>query len=243
MARRATLLAELREQSAHPVIHLVGADEFVADRPASAKALERPVSPHMVKALYKHLGVDAGYLSAASSAWFGAEGLPDNLYRIETTPQTSLLVRGGLRVALVFLPTLAAMGQDAGAALVPVLQRSLQEARSAADVLVAVSPWGFEAEEALSPQLARYADVLVGGGSGAPFAEERVRVSGQPDAPDMLWIRPDVDGRCSSIVHVARPSKSTAAKGQQAAFRFSAQEICPDTRFDPDPAVETLLSR
>ena len=237
------MLAELREQSAHPVLHLVGADEFVADRPASAKALERLVSPHMVKALYKHLGVDAGYLSAASSAWFGAEGLPENFYSIEHTPQTRLLVRGGIRVALVLLPTLAAMGQDAGAALVPALQQSLQEARSAADVLIAVSPWGFEAEEALAPQLARYAAVLVGGGSGAPFAEERVRAPGQPDAPGLLWIRPDVDGRCSSIVHVAQPSKSTATQGRQAVFRFSAQEICPDTRFDPDPAAETLLSR
>lgn len=237
------MLAELRKQSAHPVIHLVGADEFVADRPASAKALEKPVSPHMVKALYKHLGVDAGYLSAASSVWFGAEGLPENLYRIENTPQTSLLVRGGIRVALVFLPTLVAMGQDAGAALVPALQHSLQEARSAADVLVAVSPWGFEAEESLAPQLARYANVLVGGGSGAPFAGEMVRAPGQPDAPGLLWIRPDVDGRCSSIVHVAQPSKNTNAQGRQTAFRLSAQEICPDTRFDPDPAVENLLSR
>lgn len=223
---------------------MVGAFEFVPDEiNGKQTGQNNPVSPDQVRQVYDLLGVDAGYLSPKAASWFRAgRALPINFQVIGETPVTQRFQVNGVPLAVVFFPAFP-LGQDAfepsPAAVRDTLGKVLAAGARVQDarLVIGVSPWGFEAEQKLLPQLAPVFQVLLGGGLGATLGGEAT-----PEAPSLLWSRTENKGQSINIIdffslpaqkdrkHKWIPNKNVQAQTQRLG------DDCPT-----DHAVEALL--
>lgn len=228
-----------REQQGASFVHLIGADEFIVDRPENARPLDMVPTPAKVQVLYDKLGVDVGYLSAAAKAWFGDVTPPRGFELAGDRVRLQIIERGPLKVGVALLPELPKPTPKANSSVVLDILKELEAAKAQTDILVALSPWGFDAEADLAPQLANSVDLLYGAGPGAPFAGES-QASATIKGRRMQWSRLDVDGRCVVITQVY-PEAEARQGSAPAGFRFDSREQCLDKSFDSDPQIEALL--
>lgn len=131
----------------------------------------------------------------------------------------------------------AAGGQNADDAREPERPRTDNAPPAAAaplELVVGVSPWGFQAERFALPRLAGPFHILLGAGPGAPLPAEVF-----DDAPSVLWSRADVDGRGVIVLDLLQ----LPARGQNwnplAAAWAREIDIAPPLPADPD--MERLL--
>lgn len=178
---------------------MAGAGEFPSDndkttpsaaQTSSAQSVDsakvRNFTPDAVRTIYSALRVNVGYASPEAAQWFGGR-LPAGFAAVHDKPVVQRVQVGGVLAAVVLFPAVQGDVPDA------VLRALLAAARSSgdADVVIGVSPWGFQKEAKALQRLAEGYDVLLGGGSGAPFPVELTTF-----APGIAWSRPDKDGRC-----------------------------------------------
>lgn len=171
-------------RSATPTLLVVGANEFSPDRPAPD--LKNPlVQPDVVRQIYNvPTFPTVGYASPAATRWF-SNNLPAGFEPVESLRARTVSV-GGLSVAVILFPQVP---DTVPAALLTSIIQTAQQA--SADLVVGVSPWGFQREALALPALTGAVDVLLGAGEGAPFPVEQTAF-----APGILWSRADRDGRC-----------------------------------------------
>ncbi|HIU17349.1 MAG TPA: hypothetical protein IAB01_02735 [Candidatus Avidesulfovibrio excrementigallinarum] len=108
---------------------------------------------------------------------------------MDSTPVVRRLRKGNVELGLVLFPPL----NDGETSPSPETLRAVLAAGSSlagADIVVGLSPWGFQAERSALPRLDGTFDVLLGAGAGAPFPLDVT-----PFAPGVIWSRADVDGR------------------------------------------------
>ena len=185
-----------------PTFVLSGAHEFLADAALEAVRFRRSDRQYPCVALrdaYNALPLDAGYLSAAELDSFRQCGRPSALEPVGTTPAVRRLRKDGVELGLVLFPPLAP-GESVPS---PEALRAVLAAGASlagADVVVGLSPWGFQAERHALPRLDGTFDMLLGAGAGAPFPLDIT-----PFAPGVIWSRSDVDGRHVIELNVSLP--------------------------------------
>ena len=102
------------------------------------------------------------------------------------------------------------------------------------ELVVGISPWGFQAERLALPRLAEMFHMILGAGEGAPLTAEAPE-----DAPSVLWSRADVDGRGVIVLDVLAPPGPGQTWDRTAATWAREIEIAPPLPVDPE--MERLL--
>lgn len=187
MARRATVLHELRSAGNFPVLYVIGAREFSKERNEAGTG-EAGASPELVQRLYDALHPDAGYLSSAEAVWFD-EFMPKAFSPVGEQPVTQRIEIGGLSVALIFFPDVNENGmeQDRTRVLSSILAAAYAAAN--ADLRIGVSPWGFQQEYAARGSLSLAFHIILGAGEGAHFPLDTVSME------PAVWVRAAENGR------------------------------------------------
>lgn len=161
---------------------------------------DRQYSCVALRDAYNALPLDAGYLSVEELAGFRQCGHPSALEPVDNTPVVRRLRKDGVELGLVLLPPLEP-GETAPS---PATLRAVLAAGASlagADLVAALSPWGFQAERQALPALDGTFDILLGAGAGAPFPLDIT-----PFAPGVLWCRADVDGRYIIELNISLPA-------------------------------------
>lgn len=182
--------------------------------------------------------VDDGFLSPAAAAWFRqhAGSLPPGYREVQDTPATLVHTANGLRVAVVFFPPLRKGVDDPTPEAVRDALAAGRKARSAADLVIGVSPWGSLNERDMLPRCEGVFDILFGGGSGSAFDGSLDDV-----APGVLWARPERDGKGVNVVDVlALPSPGVPNDWVQG-ITIATRIIMLSDTVARDPAVEAVI--
>ena len=191
---------------------LSGAHEFLSDATLDAvrfRRAERQYSCVALRDAYNALPLDAGYLSAEELERFRQCGRPSALEPVDKTPVVRRLRKDGVELGLVLLPPLApGETTPSPATLRAVLAAGARLAD--ADIVAALSPWGFQAERQALPALDGTFDILLGAGAGAPFPLDIT-----PFAPGVIWSRSDVDGRHVIEINISLPADSAAPRPRE----------------------------
>ena len=189
LGRRSTVFHEMHDAAADRTIFIAGPNEF------APMVVRKPESPDLARALaqaYGMLGYDLGVVTPQEKSWLDSAGaqLPGSWRPLGATAQTVVLQRAGLKVAVVLFPDADFAKEPAKAEQVrAAVQAEAGKARSGADVVVGVSPWGDAGEKLLLDSAPGAFDLLLGGGKGLGYGV-RSTADGRT-----LWARPPFDGR------------------------------------------------
>ena len=238
LARRVALLPKLAAETARPLV-LAGPGEFYTDRAEVEPDKAERLTP-IFHAAFSAMPYTAVYLSENSSAALKKASLPDlpNAVPLGNMPVTRSFRAGTLTVGCVFLPS--GKKEDGGPDPEQVLaaQQAAREASSAADLVVAVSPWGIYAENSLMPSLAGYFHIVLGGGRGIAVPGQ---ATGDPGSPGPLWARSDRRGRAINVLDIyALPlANSPWLEG----VHFSSRLVFLDPSLPEEPAIRSLVDK
>lgn len=105
---------------------------------------------------------------------------------------------------------------------------------AAPELVVGISPWGFQAERIALPRLAEAFHMILGAGEGAPLTAEAPE-----DAPSVLWSRADADGRGVIVLDVLAPPRRGQSWDPTTAAWAREIEIAPPLPANPE--MERLL--
>ena len=199
VARRSTLLRDLATGQQHKPLILAGPNEFYADQPEPDPDKAQKFTPALLAA-FGRMPYTALYLSPAAVLDMHQQNLklPANGIIITDKPITKFFPAGYLTIACVFLPT----GIDNGVPSpeqITAAQLAAREAAASADLVVAVSPWGMQTENSLTPSLAGYFHILLGGGKGIAIPGQ---ATGTPAIPGPIWLRSDQRGRAVNVLDI-----------------------------------------
>lgn len=241
LARRAGLMRALRAHPEIPVLTVIGAGEFAMDAAWPDPTKTGPGTATLVRKAYDLLHVDAGGVFAPTARWFRKEGgkLPSGFAEVGAEPVVRRFERGGFRAAVIFFPTLG-IDQAGQITASPQLASVLAAGRQVrdADLLIGVSPWGLEAEQAALPQLGQVYHVVLGGGPGAPFP------CAVPDnAPGLLWSRADRRGRSIIVLDLLELPGRNPAHAWIQELNVHAREAVLDQTVPEDPEMAAVLRR
>jgi len=240
LARRSTLLAELRE-ACPAAVFVTGPYEFSSPPRLEAVSISRPgerVPPALLRAAYEYCSPDAGYLTRDEALLFQETGkLPRGFAKVADMPVTKRIRIGTADVAVILLPE---MSGETARMTPQLLAASLEAGQAAADadLVIGVSPWGFTAEGQVLERLNGVFDVLLGGGPGAPFPIDVTAF-----APGVVWARSDGDGR--NIIELT----FDFLPGMQRPWPWirgvdvKGRELALDPAIHDDPRVRAVLGR
>ena len=192
IARRAALLKNYAAVWPQTLI-LGGPYEFYSDHKAGLPDVAEHLAP-VLHVVYCSMPYTAIYLGPATTADWQRRNLPfpGNAVPVAEQPVTRIFPAGDLTVACIFLPS--GTGKNGGPAPEQLLaaQIAAKEAASSADLVIAISPWGILAENALPYSFSGYFHIILGGGDGIAIPGQP---TGDPGFPGPLWLRSDRRGR------------------------------------------------
>lgn len=241
LTRRASLMRALRAHPELPVLTVIGAGEFAMDAAWPDPTKTGPGMATLVRSAYDLLHVDAGGVFAPTARWFRKEGgrLPSGFTEVGVEPVVRRFERGGIWAAVIFFPPLG-LEQTDRITTSPQLANVLAAGRQArdADLVIGVSPWGREAEQAALPQLGQVYHILLGGGPGAPSP------CAVPDnAPGLLWSRADRRGRAIIVLDLLELPGRNPAHAWIQEVNIHAREALLDQTVPEDPEMAAVLQR
>jgi hypothetical protein len=207
MARRAGLLASVRSgKPADAVLVLGGPWEFKAPG-APAPAQE---SLKAIARSFEMMGYDMGLLSPEEAHALSAGGVSlPGWHQTENAGALAFFPSPVGRVAVIAFPMLDGGALLPGKGQVETVRTLAATARARADLIVALSPWGAQAERFLLERAAPgiRIDVLLGAGNGSSQAGQ-IANRGRT-----LWMRPYDKGRTVMRVTIG---PLTGAPGERA---------------------------
>lgn len=226
---------------------LAGPYEFLADDPwlygayASEEAKKgMPTAPEAQTsfAAHKLLRVDAGWLSEKAAAWFkqATGALPPGYSVVRSSP-VSLKVDTSIgTVGIVLFPE----GPIQGKSPTPEQEQSALAAGRAlkqrCSIIVGISPWGFVGERDFLPKADGIFNVIMGGGEGVGFSHTVT-----DKRPDILWLRPDTQGRAVNILEILELPKRGATFAWRENTTFRARLEWLDDSYPPDSAMLKIV--
>ena len=198
LARRPLLLRNLMSGQ-HRALVLAGPGEFYADRTDPVPDESQKITPALLAA-FGHMPYTAIYLSQAAVQDMRQQDLtlPANGIIAENKPVTAFFHAGAFKVACVFLPAGIDMGVPSPDQITAA-QLAAKDASASSDLVIAISPWGMYAENALAPSLGGYFHILLGGGAGVAIHGQ---ATGDSTAPGPLWLRSDQRGRAVNVLDI-----------------------------------------
>lgn len=199
LARRVALLPTLAAGQNRPLI-LAGPYEFYAERADAVPDQADKLAP-VLHAAFRAMPYTAVYLSPAALADMQKHQLPPlpNGVPVADAPVTEFFRAGAMTAACVFLPAGTEKDGSPSPDQVLAAKQAAQAAGASANLVIAISPWGMRAENALAPSLAGYFHIILGGGAGIAVPGQP---SGDPTHPGPLWIRSDRRGRAVNVVDI-----------------------------------------
>lgn len=199
LARRAALLGKLAAEQNRPLI-LAGPDEFYSDR-GEPSSTDTSTFAAVLHAAFGHMPYAAIYLSPAAASDMRKNNLapPPGAVPVTDQPVTRAFRAGNLTVACVFLPAGSAPGGGPAPDQILAAQLAAREAAASAACIIAISPWGIQAENALASSFAGYFHIVLGGGEGIAVPGQ---ATGEPGSPGPLWVRSDRRGRAVSVLDI-----------------------------------------
>lgn len=226
---------------------LAGPHEFLADNPflyghhakgEAKNSLPPPSEAAKALAAYRLLAFDAGWLSARSGRWLqeGGGGLPSGFELVEAAPVSRVLQSPLGPIGLVLFPE----GPTPGKSPTPEQRALVLEAgRKLAPncvLVIGISPWGYVGERDFLPEARGVFSCIFGGGEGVGFG-----FSVPEKSPDVLWLRPDSQGRAVNVLELfALPAKGAPWKEGQ---HFEAWLEFLDDSFRADPAMLNIVGQ
>ena len=207
LARRAALLKTYAATRSQPLI-LAGPNEFYSDGESPSPQTADSLAPAL-HAAFGSMPYAAVYLGPATVADWQQRSLPlhPNSLPVADQPVSRIFPAGRLTAACIFLPPGANADGSPSPDQILMAQLAAREARSKADLVIAVSPWGMQAENALTSSLGGYFHILLGGGNGIAIPGQ---ASGELGFPGPLWIRSDRRGRAVNELAIhALPAPGT----------------------------------
>ena len=164
-----------------PVLLIGGPFEF-------AMSAESVLYDDQATALVRALGTmdyDFGCLTDFEAEFFEDMGLapPPGWVVLDSAQTVSLDTADGHRVALVLFPPLPKDAQAPPKNLARSLENRMEEAREDHELVVALSPWGYWAEQAYLESTKAGPDILLGAGMGLEI-QGKLMAGGR-----VLWVR------------------------------------------------------
>jgi len=148
---------------------------------------DAPPDPKVLSALaaaYGMLGYNVGYLGAAEGKALAdaRAALPPGFLVAGETPQKAIYTMGANKIGVVFFPELGRAAKPSGA-MIGAIERAAASLRPEVKLVIAISPWGSDAERYYLEHAGPAVDVLLGGGPG-------IGLTARTDATGkVLWMR------------------------------------------------------
>ena len=236
LARRAALLQKFVSGQARPLV-LAGPYEFYADRDELSPDMLRRITPALFSA-FGRMPYTAIYLSPAADKALRDLGLtpPPQVVPVGDAPVTHVFRAGGITAACVFLPAGTAENNGPAPDQISAAQLAAKEAAATANLVIAVSPWGIQAENALAASFGGYFHIVLGGGEGIAVPGQ---ATGDHGSPGPLWARSDRRGRAVTVLDIfAVPAPGSPwLEG----INFASRLAFLDPELPQDEPVLTLL--
>ena len=237
LARRAALLKTYAATRPQPLI-LAGPNEFYSDGESPQPHTADGLAP-VLHAAFGSMPYAAVYLGPATTADWQRRNLAllPNSLPVADQPVTRVFPAGRLTTACIFLPPGANADGSPSPDQILAAQRAAGEARSTNDLVIAISPWGIQAENALAPSLGGYFHILLGGGKGIAVPGQ---ASGESGFPGPLWLRSDRRGRAVNELAIhALPAPGTPwLEG----IHFSSRLLFLDHTLPEDKTIRDLTA-
>lgn len=180
MARRATALKELRQgpDKNGDTLLIAGPYEFLPYDDSEKKPDARTL-PALAKA-FDLLAYDAVCLAPEEAEALKSQHIeiPRDWVVLSEAPQSRIINVGGKTIGVLFFPMPEKIGETPPEKLMAKVSREARKLREQSDLVVGVSPWGLNAEEAFTKLKKSAVDILLGAGPGsgifakaAPYGE------------------------------------------------------------------------
>lgn len=237
LARRAAFLAQIAAETQRPLI-LAGPYEFYADKQSPIAANEALLTP-VLHAAFNAMPYSAVYLSPLAARAVHAPNLPPfpKGVPIGDEPVVHFFRAGKLTAACIFLP----YGKNEKGAPTPSQVAAFQKIALAnkpnASLVVAVSPWGMFAENAMGAALAGHVDILLGSGLGLAVPGQGMDAGGSPGP---LWVRPDHRGGSVNVLDIYSLPKPGVAWLE--GVHFSSRLVFLEQTLPENATVRAIIS-
>ena len=221
----------------HDLLLLGGAYEFL---PTSGDLIPEKKRDAVANA-FKFLDYDLGILSPAEFLFLqqGPSGIPQNWINCEKIKVISKSLKNGKQVRIVILPYLKRGSDEIPEELLNNCRTVFKENRSKADIVIAMSSWGYIREKKLltSPEMSETPpDILLGSGDG-PGMTGNIAANGKT-----LWVRSYPTGKAVNRIDVFNfPERNENFKWTSGEnIKWFLQTLKQNTR--EAPAVAELLN-
>lgn len=235
LARRASLVSRLMAESPR-TLALAGPDEFHPDMAAGDASGQRAAALH---AAFTKIPYTAVYLAAGTVEGLrklGISPLPVGVV-VAGKPVIHYFRAGRFTAGCVFLPPGEGNAGTPTTEQVLAAQQAAGEAAVSASLVIAVSPWGMYAENALMDRLAGHFHIVLGGGPGIAIPGQAMGTAG---APGPLWARSDRMGRAVTVldIHTLPEPRTPWIEG----INFSSRLELLDAALPEDEAVRNIVN-
>lgn len=240
MARRATLIASKKKESETQTVRL-----FLAG-PYEIASIDQKLSPAanapgVIGQAYGVLEYDAMMLTPADVAVLGQD-MPVALKTWMVPPGkvvSKIIERKNMRIGLVYFPVLTTPEAVPSVADMEAVRKETLTMRSAVDVIIGISPWGAQAEQAFLDKFngtSEPLDVLLGGGLGPGN-----RGILEPNSAT-AWVRPFSKGKYLSLVRLENimSRQSESFRKHEPNVRFDV--VILDEKIPVDLTMDNLLA-
>lgn len=206
MARRAGLFKHYRD-SGKSFLVISGPYEFLIDdpfrygihAPESVKT-DAPPAADAALALDVHnlLHVNLGWLSSKAEKWLRerAGGVPAGYAPVGAEPVSRIIDTQAGKIGVVLFPEGRQPGKGPDAALAAKALAAGKALQGKTRLVIGVSPWGYVGERDFLKKAEGVFGCILGGGEGIGF-DFSLR-----EAPGVLWLRPDTQGRAVNILEL-----------------------------------------
>ncbi len=236
LARRAALLPQLASEQNNPLV-LAGPNEFYSDKEAPVPDKTQKLTA-ILHAAFSSMPYTAIYLSPRTATAMEQAGLalPANAVPVDGRPVTNFYRAGSLTVGCVFLPAASGAERLPSQEQIQAARLAAREAAASADLIVAVSPWGIQAENSLAASFAGDVHILLGSGEGIAVPGQ---ATGSYASPGPLWVRSDRRGRAVSVLDIyALPARGTPWLD---GIHFSARLAFLDPALPEDASILKII--
>jgi len=240
LARRAALIASKKKDIEPDTVRLFLAGPYEVQDIDENKS-PAATAPKIAGQAHAALEYDAMMLTPADAAVLGAD-MPDGLKTWVTPPgkvTSKTIERKNLRIGLVYFPVLSTPETTPSDTDMEAVKKEALNIRPNVDVVIGVSPWGIQAEQAFLNKfkgVQQPLDVLLGGGHGSGNR-------GKLEADSTTaWVRPFSKGKAVNLVRLENISNRHAESYRKHESDVRFDLVVLDEKAPIDPGMDALLA-